>query len=299
MKSVMITGATSMLGIATMNACIKNGVKVYAIYRSDSRKKNRIPNHPMIERIELDLAEFESAELCVNDCDVFYHFGWGSTDRSGRDNPSPQIQNIKYTIDAVRLAHRCGCKKFIGAGSQAEYGFWNESINEEHRTEPTTCYGIAKLAAGKLAAKECNQLGMLCIWSRIFSVYGKNDGENTMVSYAVRQYINHEKADFSSGIQPWNFLYEEDAGMYFYLIGEKMQESGIINVANPSGKLLKDYIMDMAQALGEGFDYSLASANGMPANGITPDTGLLLAITDYAPVTSFEEGIKLIVEAKK
>ena len=40
-----------------------------------------------------------------------------------------QLQNIQYTLDAVRLAKRLGCKVFVGAGSQAEYGRYEGKLD--------------------------------------------------------------------------------------------------------------------------------------------------------------------------
>lgn len=53
---------------------------------------------------------------------MMFHFGWMGTTGAARNDMDLQCRNIAYTIDAVRLAQRFGCKTFIGAGSQAEYG---------------------------------------------------------------------------------------------------------------------------------------------------------------------------------
>ena len=43
MKCVVVDGATSMLGLALINECIANRIKVLAIARKDSRRLARIP----------------------------------------------------------------------------------------------------------------------------------------------------------------------------------------------------------------------------------------------------------------
>ena len=40
-----------------------------------------------------------------------------------------QNLNVKYALDAVRLAKRLGCRRFIGIGPQAEYGVQNKNTN--------------------------------------------------------------------------------------------------------------------------------------------------------------------------
>lgn len=299
MKRVVVTGATSMLGLALINECIENGVEVLAICRSESKKKQKIPNSPLIKKIECDLSKLSEIKNADQDYDAFYHFAWGYTDRTTRDDARLQNQNIAYTLDAVELAKRLGCKKFIGAGSQAEYGPHDETIDETSGIHPEVCYGIAKYAAGKMAKKMCDNLGMICVWMRIFSVYGTNDSENVMVSYALKQWKNKEKAHFSSGTQSWNYLYEVDAGRYFFLIGKKANQSCEINVAGNENKQLRKYVEDIAGVLGNDFKYSFAKQNEEKVYGIAADTTRLIAMTEYTPKYSFSKGIEEIKEIYK
>lgn len=301
MDGVIITGASSMLGIATIQECIKKNVRVVALLRADSKRKKYLPQSNLLTLIECDLSELNKVVLPREDYDVFYHFGWGHTDRSTRDDPVLQCKNIEYTLDAVQLANRYGCKKFMGAGSQAEYGFHNEMITEDTPVMPETCYGYAKYAAGKFARKLCNTLGMICIWTRIFSVYGKYDGENTMIPYALRQYRLGEPAFFSSGVQLWDFLFEKDAGKYFFLLGEKADRSIVVNVASGNVRPLREYIEEMASVLNAQsreklFQYSLekVNADNLP-RGIYPDVKRLREITKYIPQTGFSDGIRQIL----
>ena len=54
--------------------------------------------------------------------DAFFHLAWAHTIGAGRNDMPAQIENIRYTIDAVRTAAAMGCRVFVGTGSQAEYG---------------------------------------------------------------------------------------------------------------------------------------------------------------------------------
>lgn len=302
MNAVIVTGATSMLGIATVQVCLENGVKVIALTRANSRRKSCLPKSELLTLIECDLCDLSKVDLPEDNYDIFYHFGWGFTDRITRDDPVLQSKNIGYTLDAVQLAHKCGCRKFLGAGSQAEYGFHTERITEEASVTPGVSYGYAKYAAGKLAEKLCNKLGLICIWTRTFSVYGRYDSENTMIPYALRQYKKGEIAQFSSGMQMWDFLFEEDAGKYFYLLGEKVEKDVLVNVASGNVKPLKEYVEEMAEVLNELsqdrlFRYELErGTEDVPSNGINPCVSKLRELTNYVPQIGFREGIKKILD---
>ena len=72
-------------------------------------------------------------------------------------------------------------------------------------------YGVAKYAAGRLAEMLCRSLALDFVHMRILSVYGINDGANTLISYLIRSYLNNERPQLTAGEQLWDYLYADDA----------------------------------------------------------------------------------------
>ena len=206
MNKIIITGATSMIGTALIEVAVREKVEVYAIVRSDTNRKDRIINSPLVHIIYASLEHLRDISSIPNDCDVFYHLAWAGGNKITRDDPLIHNKNIDYTLDAVELAKMCGCKRFVFAGTQAEYGIVEGVIDDNTRFSPELSYGVAKFAAGKLSKKLCNKNGIDHIWGRIFSVYGPHDNEGTMIDYALKCWGNGEKARFSAGTQSWNYL---------------------------------------------------------------------------------------------
>lgn len=301
MNAAVITGATSTLGVATIKELLSHNVKVYALVRGNSPKLANIPKSSMIELIDCDLQSMKDFMPSTGQkADAFYHFAWGSTDKTIRDNPLPQLDNLRYEIDAVNLADRFGCKIFVGAGSQAEYGVTQELITEETRVDPVTSYGVAKYAGGKLTRKLCAQLGMNCIWPRIFSVFGEGESLNTMLSYAIKCTLTGEKACFSAATNDWDYLYKSDLARWFYLLAEKDCPAGVYNIASGKNRMLKEYILELAtviqQETGKRLEYEFSSD---PLSGFTPylrcDVSKVISVTGYEPEVSFAEGIKKLI----
>ena len=187
MERVIVTGATSMIGEALIEECLKHGISVCAVIRKDTARKDRLPEDPHLELVECSLEELETLPEKVNGTfDTFYHIAWGYTGTARNKSVRLQSKNIDYTLEAVEAAAKLGCRRFIGAGSQAEYGPLDlEKIGPDAPEHPTTAYGTSKLAAGKLSKLLCKELGMEWIWPRIFSVDGIYDKESTMVMTAV------------------------------------------------------------------------------------------------------------------
>ena len=60
MKKIVVTGATSMLGVATIEECLNQGVEVVAIVHRNSKNFYRLPQSGRLKIIELDLDELKS-----------------------------------------------------------------------------------------------------------------------------------------------------------------------------------------------------------------------------------------------
>ena len=94
MNRIVVTGATSMIGVALIEEAIKNNVKVLAIVRENSLRINRLPKSDLIEIVSCDIEELDSFPQIKEKYDVFYHFAWNYTDKGGRNNPILQAKML-------------------------------------------------------------------------------------------------------------------------------------------------------------------------------------------------------------
>ncbi|SFO34460.1 Nucleoside-diphosphate-sugar epimerase [Pseudobutyrivibrio sp. JW11] len=290
---IVVTGATSMIGVALIEKSIEHGDEILAIVREGTSRLSRLPKSDLIKLAYADLDTLETVTGDGNSYDVFYHFAWAHTNKQERDDAILQEKNIKYTLDAVELAHRLGCHRFVGAGSQAEYGRVDAVIDEETKCSPLIAYGMAKLSANYLSRKLCDKYEMEHLWGRIFSVYGINDNKDTMIDYALNTLAKNEVATFSSGEQMWNYLYEADAGEIFYRLGKVAHLSGVYCVANEKSRQLKCYINEMASLLGKD-NLIKFNMNSTPL-GLQVNLDNLINTIGEINFTSFEDGMQKII----
>ncbi len=242
MKKVIVSGATSMLGSALIRECVANNVNVLAIVRNNSQKRNIIMDSSLVTVLECNLDDLKSIEKQEGEYDVFYHFAWAATSKHGRNDAIEQSKNIEFTLDAVKLAQRCGCNVFIGAGSQAEYGVVNKEISPDTLCNPQTAYGTSKFAAGKLSSILCDELGMRHTWARVFSVYGPNDSPDTLISYCIKKLLAGEKPVLTNCEQIWDYLHSYDAARAFYLLGEKGKDQTVYCIGSGHARPLSEYV---------------------------------------------------------
>ena len=80
MNRAIITGATGAIGTALVRELISKNVEVLVICRRDSKRIDRIPNHPLVQKCFCDLSELDKLENTTGQTyDIFYHFAWQGT----------------------------------------------------------------------------------------------------------------------------------------------------------------------------------------------------------------------------
>lgn len=299
MEKVIITGPTGAIGIALIQELIKNKIYVTAVCRENSQRISNIPKSEYVNVVECNLERIANLPQMVSEkYDVFFHFAWDCTTGESRNNTSAQVNNIKYTIEAVEAACKMGCRRFVGAGSQAEYGRVEGILNAGTPTNPENGYGIAKLCAGQLSRIRCQQLNMDHIWTRILSVYGPFDGSGTMIMSAINKLLKGEKPSFTKGEQKWDYLYAKDAGLAMKLIAEKGISGKVYCIGSGKSQMLCQYIEILRDNISTDLPLGIGDIPYAPKQvmQLCADITELTQDTGFRPRYSFEEGIKETIE---
>lgn len=305
-SKIVITGATSSIGTALIDECIKQNIEVLAIVNPGSKNIKRITRHEHVQIVECAIDQYKNVfnEKIDTKYDAFIHLAWAATQGdAARNLMIPQVRNIEYALDAVELAERLGCKVFVGAGSQAEYGRTNDILTEKTVTRPETPYGMAKLCAGQMTRLACKQKGIRHIWPRILSAYGPNCQPQTVLNYTLTELLNGRKPSLSAGDQIWDFIYTGDVARALILLAEKGHDGEIYVIGSGVSRPLKEYLVDVKNivekhmgntklelGLGEK-EYNSTTVMHLACNidKLRRDVGFEL-------VTSFTEGIKKTID---
>jgi nucleoside-diphosphate-sugar epimerase len=300
-KTAVITGPTGAIGTALCLELAQKGIHVFAVCRPNSPRLAAIPIHPLIEVVQCDMKDLSRLPDLISHADVFYHFAWAHTTGAGRNDMSAQIENIRYTVEAVRAAHALGCQAFIGAGSQAEYGRVEGVLKPETPCHPESGYGIAKLCAGQMSRVECESLGMDHIWMRILSVYGPGDSDATMVTGVIQTLLCGKKPSLTAGEQLWDYLYAADAARAFRLIAEQGKSGKIYPLGGGSARPLREYVEEIRDAIDPTLPLGFGEVPYSPLQvmRLEADISALQADTGFAPTTAFAHGIRATIQYQK
>lgn len=257
---ILITGVTSFLGIYTAEALLAAGHRVIGVVRPGSRNEGRLREKPGLARLRIAHFDFDNLPEAWEEWywtripmdmpvfDAWIHFSWDGIGSAGRSDPAMQLRNMQNAQKAYVMANLLGCRKFLFAGSQAEYG---RGSHLEPR--PVSEYGKAKLEFGRWAREQSlyqeleENAGMATLHLRIFSVYGAGDHPGSLVNTLVQSVLRGEKTALGPCTQQWNYLEVRDLAKAIVLLTESPAAgTDVYDIAGGCTKPLRDYVSEIA-----------------------------------------------------
>jgi nucleoside-diphosphate-sugar epimerase len=294
MKKVVITGATSFIGRHLIKRLLQSDYYIYAIVRPNSKNLSKLETNKNLEIIALDLENSDLISSRIETkCNGFFHLAWDGTRGSARDDYNLQKKNYFDSMKTINSANELGCSIYIDAGSQAEYGLYNEVITENTPCLPVTEYGKWKYKFFQDASKLCKKDGIAFKEPRFFSLYGPDDYEDTMVISMIKKMIKNEDCDLTAGIQKWNFLHIDDAVEGVVKLCEEKCSDGPYNFGSDDSRKLRDFVEVMSTIVASTSKLNFGKIS-YPTTGmvsIQPDNSKLKNETGWSPAVKFEDGI--------
>ena len=293
-KSAVVTGPTGAVGTALCRHMTERGITVWAVIRPGSARAEHLREIKGVELVECDAAALAVLPELIPAADAFFHLAWAKTTGQGRNDMPAQINNIRYTVDAVRAAKALDCRVFVGAGSQAEYGRVNHALTPATPCFPENGYGMAKLCAGQMSRTECTRLGIDHVWPRILSVYGPYDGENALIPALIRKLLKGECMPLTAGEQIWDYLYAGDAAEALYALALHGRNASVYPLGSGRAMPLRDYLEILRDAIDPALPLGLGEVpyGEKQVMHLEADLAALSADTGFLPHTDFAAGIR-------
>lgn len=324
--NILISGVTSFLGMYTAAKLLGEGHTVVGIVRPGSTHESKLQRE---ELAELRIAHFDFDMLPEEDTavyhraaelvqpgqfDVWIHFAWDGEGSLGRSNAEIQKRNIANAKKAYRIAEALGCRKFLFAGSQAEYG-----RGSHQAPAPVSEYGKAKLAFGRWATDESllNEVlsdtpgeVMQALHLRIYSVYGYGDHETSLVNSLIRSVLKREEISLGPCTQRWNYMEVKDCARAISLLANSSHaRTGEYDIAGDETKPLRSFVEDIVDICEQIPDlkgkkttynkhllhFGTRANNTEGAADMSPDLCLLKAI-GFRQTITFKKGIRKLAE---
>ena len=217
-----------------------------------------------VERTERDLASLSGGELqsLCRDADAVFHLA-AEKHNSPTGTPQRTIEvNVSATQRLFDAAGKAGSSKVVFTSSLYAYGLPPKPMAEDDVPEPTTLYGVSKLAGEHLLRVAERESGLRWTAGRLFFIYGPRQyAEGGYKSVIVKNFERIRRGErpvvFGDGEQALDYVYVDDC---------------------------VDAVLAMVGSEHDGRTYNVARGQGLTVNELTR---LMLAVSgsDLEPVT--------------
>jgi UDP-glucose 4-epimerase len=250
--------------------------------------------------IEADVRDEVAVSRAVADADVVFHeAALVSVDASVADPKRSHTTNATGTLNVLEAAREHDTRVVL-ASSAAVYGHPEGTpISEAHPKEPTSPYGLDKLAADHYARLYADRYDLDTVALRYFNVYGpRQTGEYAGV---ITVFIEQALADdpitvHGDGSQTRDFVFVEDVVRANRLAAETGQAGTAYNVGTGASITIRD----LAELIRDITDANSDIVHTDPREGdieqSKADISKAESALGYEPRVSLREGLERTVE---
>lgn len=292
--NIMVTGASGFIGQKLIELLSKENHTIFAI----SRKNIESCINNNVKWICCSMEEIgKITETVQEKLDICFHLAWEGNSGNTRGSYEIQLKNIENSIKLVHCLSEIGCKKFVGAGTLAEYDVEKYFPMDGSEPNLTSEYGIAKLATRYFTKAECSNCGIEHIWCFLTNTYGEGNYTNNFINFAAKRMLSGERASFTEAKQLYDFMYVTDTVRAIYLAGIKGKKNSSYYLGSGNAKPLRDYIIELRDVIDKNIELYFGEIpfQGSSLEKSSYDCKKLFEDTGFVPKVDFSEGIKKTV----
>jgi len=263
MRKAIITGASGLIGKNVINELLANGIEVLALGRKDqldsevqsgNNKGNLTYCQINLKDINLLPEKLEKIGWSTGESCVFYHFAWSGSKTLTDGTIDDQLKNVSYSANAIKIAKKMGCIKFVNSGSMEEtfaekYLDHNWKNSEYHSNQ--SLYSISKLSSREM----CLMVGYLekidYVHTRFSAVYNDDLDLKGYVCSSLKSILNKEEINPPQNNQLFDLVNIRDLSKAYYLIGLKGKNKADYFIGTGKPSTLLNYFVRFKKTINE------------------------------------------------
>jgi nucleoside-diphosphate-sugar epimerase len=244
-KKVLVTGARGFIGRHTIAPLVARGYEVHAVSSQAGTFDAAATWHAC------DLHDVAASAALVGTVQPSHllHLAWFA-EPGAFWNSGQNIRWVEATAGLVQAFAQHGGRRFVGAGSCAEYAWTGEVCDEETtKMQPATLYGGCKFAAWTILQAFARTAHFSAAWGRVFFLYGPGEKPGRLVSDVVAALVVGSEVALSEGHQRRDFMHVADVGAAFAALLDSAVE-GPVNIATGQAPSVRDVATTLARLAG-------------------------------------------------
>lgn len=214
----IVTGGAGFIGSHLVEELLRQGLEVVSIDNYFAGKRENLSQFHDYDNFceaDCDVTDYENLKKYFDGVDIVFHEAASKKTICLSDPRKDLSINAGGTFNILELARDFHVKKVVHASTGSVYGeaeYFPQ--DEEHPLNPTSYYGVSKLAGEKYVRAFCDLYDMDCTILRYFHVYGprqENSDVGGVVSIFGRRILNGEAPIIhGDGTQQRSFTYVKD-----------------------------------------------------------------------------------------
>jgi len=304
----LVTGVAGFIGSAVADELLRRGwdvrgVDCFTTYYERHFKERNLSNARRSRKFSFVEADLLSCDLnsLLQDSHVIFHLAGqpGVRPSWGPDFQTYLDLNVLVTqrlLEASRNAQRI--RAFINSSSSSVYGDQHDlPVTEQHLPQPTSPYGVSKLAAEHLCSLYRSQFDIPVVSLRYFTVYGPRQRPDMAIHRLISAaYTDSTFTLNGDGNQRRDFTFIEDVvdanlRTMSALLEERLLDS-FYNVGCGGTVGMNDLIEKISSMAGR--KIRIANVEAAPGDpGVTfSDSTKLQVATGWRPHFGLDEGLE-------
>jgi nucleoside-diphosphate-sugar epimerase len=304
MALYVVTGGAGFIGSHLVEELVRRGEQVRVIDSLITGHGRNIEHLPQVEFLHGDLADPEVAVNGVAGADyVLHQAAIPSVPRSVKDPITSNRANIDATLNVLVAARDAGVKRVVFAASSSAYG--NAAAlpkREDMATAPLSPYALQKLVGEQYLQMFTALYGLETVAIRYFNVFGPRQDPSSPYSGVISLFITallegRAPTIYGDGGQTRDFTYVANVVDGVLKATQAPAASGeVINVATGGRISLNELFDTLKRIIGADVTPVYAEGRAGDVRDSQADIGKAGALLGYAPVVTFEEGLRRTVD---
>jgi len=308
-ERILVTGGAGFIGSHIVDRLLDEGFDVTVIDNLSTGRVENIEHHKNKKNfrfIKGDIRDLELVKKALKGIDaVFHEAALASVTLSVEKPVLSNDVNVGGTVKLLKAAVENGVKRFIFASSAAIYGDTKSPVKKESATpNPTSPYGVSKLAAESYVRVFYKAYGLETVSLRYFNVYGPRQSFDIQCAYGGAIIIftnrllkNMSPIIYGDGLQTRDFVNVKDVVEANMLaLNNKNAAGDFFNIGVGKGISIK-HVAEVLKDLLNKNDIKIIHADSRPTDirhGYA-DISKAKKELGYSPKIPIEEGLTELV----
>jgi NAD dependent epimerase/dehydratase len=308
-RAVLVTGAGGFIGGHLVQRLVRDGARVRALVRYNSRNERGtldwIPPEALgdVEAVLGDLRDVESVDRAVSGSEIVFHLGAQIAIPYSFVNPRDFFEtNVLGTLNVAQAALTRDVSRIVHTSTSEVYGTARQiPITEDHPLEPQSPYAASKVAADKLMDSYHRSFRLPVTVLRPFNTYGPHQSARAVIPTIVSQALEGDVLRLGSLEPRRDLTFVADTVDGFVRAGAAPDAVGrTVQLGTGRDVSIGDVVRIVGEVLGRELtvqkDPDRVRPEASEVMRLIASPALASELIGWAPQTDLEEGLRRTIE---